>query len=87
MQAAAGHVTYFWVMNDYGFKFFTLIGLNLENGYEPEPTDVYNPDLPNFGNSNYGRSDKYRTISWGTSYDILLDARLFYTSKTRKSWT
>ena len=54
MQACAGHVTYFWVMNDYGFKFSTLLGLNLENGYEPNPTDVYDPNMPNFGNSNYG---------------------------------
>ena len=87
MQACAGHVTYFWVMNDYGFKFSTLLGLNLENGYEPNPTDVYDPDLPNFGNTNYGNSDKLRTLSWGVEYDILLDVRLFYTSKLRTSWS
>jgi hypothetical protein len=42
------------MMNDYGFKFFNIIGMNLLNGYEPKNTDVYNPNLPNLGNSNYG---------------------------------
>lgn len=62
IQAAAGHVVYFWVMNDYGFKFKSLLGMNLENGYEPSPSDVYNPDMPNFGNSNFGNPDTKRTI-------------------------
>lgn len=80
-------VTYFWIMNDYGFKFFTIIGINLENGYEPNPTDVYDPDLPNFGNTNYGVSGKHRQIQWGELADIALDARLFYVTKTRHDWT
>ena len=59
IQACAGMLTYFWVMNDYGFPIKTLIFLNQELGYIPRPTDVYNPALPNFGNSNWGY-DKYR---------------------------
>lgn len=57
--------TYFYLMNDYGYKVGTLLMLNLANGYAPDPSDIYNPDLPNFGNSNYGKSDSYGTIMWG----------------------
>lgn len=74
-------------MNDYGMKFFTLIGMNLEGGYEPKPTDIYNPNLPNNGNSNYGLDDYRRTIAWGTIYDVKIDLRLFYIFKKRSDWT
>ena len=74
-------------MNDYGLKFRTLIGMSLENGYEPDPNDIYNPDLPNFGNRNFGYDDKYRTIQFGLIYDIKFDLRLFFTSHTRYDWT
>ena len=56
-QSFAGMWTYFHVMNDYGFKFNAILFSNLENGYSPDPNDVYNPDLPNFGNRNYGNPD------------------------------
>ena len=61
--------------------------MNLEHGYVPANTDVYNPFLPNFGNSNYGVADKYRTIAWGTVNDSKLDLRLFYVFKHRDDWT
>ena len=54
IQHFAAFNTFVWVMNDYGIKPRTLLWLSLENGYYPKDTDVYNPDLPNFGNSNYG---------------------------------
>lgn len=49
-------LTYFLVMTSYGFKLGTLINLNDSQGYFPNPTDVYNPSQPNFGNTNYGWS-------------------------------
>jgi hypothetical protein len=52
--------TYFHVMNDYGFKPHTLIQMILEWGYYPDPSDVYNPDQPNFGNTNFGNQDAYK---------------------------
>lgn len=50
-------LTYFCVMNDYGIKIGTTLFLSPLEGYYPAPTDVYNPDLPNLGNSNYGNVD------------------------------
>ncbi len=57
--------TYFYVMNDYGFKLGTVLMLSMANGYVPDENDIYNPDLPNFGNSNYGKADLWRPIAWG----------------------
>jgi hypothetical protein len=65
IQALSGMFTYFYVLNDFGFKLNTLLFLNLAKGYEPNSNDLYDPNLPNFGNSNYGKSDFYRTVSWG----------------------
>jgi hypothetical protein len=79
--------TFFFVLNDFGFKIGTLLMLNLAKGYEPSPTDMYNPDLPNFGNTNYGKDDFLRTIAWGLSDDAKLDVRLFYVFHNRDSWS
>lgn len=46
--------TYFMVMNDFGIKVLTTLFLNQRPGYFPEATDIYNPDMPNYGNSNFG---------------------------------
>ncbi len=51
MQSASAFYTYCYVMNDYGIKPVSMIFLSLEKGYFPHPDDVYNPDLPNYGNS------------------------------------
>ena len=56
LEAFAGMTTYFWVMNDYGIKVITTLFINSLKGYYPNPTDVYDPNQPNFGNSNYGNS-------------------------------
>lgn len=55
MQALSGMVVYFIVMNDYGFKPGTLMGMNLKPGVVPLSTDTYNPYNPlgGYGNSNY----------------------------------
>jgi len=55
IQAFGGMITYFLVMNDYGIKPITTLFLNQRGGYYPDPTDIYHPDLPNFGNSNFGK--------------------------------
>ena len=49
-------LVYFWCMNDWGFKFSTILYINRELGYYPLDSDVYDPNLPNFGNSNFGKS-------------------------------
>lgn len=68
IEAAAGMMTYFWVMNDYGFKFSTTFFLNSKEGYMPLPTDVYNPNAANFGNSNAGNDAFKSKIDWGMTY-------------------
>lgn len=72
-------------MNDYGIKPVSMLFLALEPGYFPKESDVYNPDLPNFGNSNYG-SDR-TTIFWDGSTDSYHDIRLFYVFRDRYSWS
>ncbi len=55
IQAFGGMITYFLVMNDYGIKPITTLFLNQRGGYFPDSTDIYHQDLPNFGNSNFGK--------------------------------
>lgn len=44
IQSFAGMLTYFFVMNDYGFRPETLIFINQRTGYFPNADDVYNVD-------------------------------------------
>ena len=60
--------TYFMVMNDFGIKVLTTLFLNQRGGFFPLASDVYNPDMPNYGNSNFGNEDKSGVISWGLTY-------------------
>jgi len=57
LQSFAGMFTYFYVMNDYGYKFSTLVFLNLVPGFYPNDNDIYDPVAPNLGNSNWGKLD------------------------------
>jgi hypothetical protein len=49
-------------MNDYGIRPGTLFGLDPEKGYYPNAADVYNPNLPGNGNSNYKVESKYPAL-------------------------
>ena len=62
MQQCGGFYIYYQVMNDYGIRPYTLFGIDGLEGYEPKATDVYNPNLPHNGNSNYGKEEFKRTI-------------------------
>lgn len=86
LQAYAGALTYFWVMNDYGFTPAQTIFLNQRTGFIPLADDVYDPDQPNFGNSNTFDSDWVDVIDWGLAGKSHLDLRLYYESFTRKDW-
>lgn len=86
IEFAAGMFTYFFVLNDYGFKFTTLVFLNQEPGYVPDMNDIYNPYDPNYGNSNYGKPNSSKTITWGLRADTTLDARLFFVFLKRSNW-
>ena len=89
MQALSGMLVYFIVMNDYGFKPWTLIGLNLKNGIVPDAGDIYNPyNPPSYGNSNYGNTYyELESLAWGSNEGSSLDLRLFYTSLHPEAWS
>ena len=48
---------------------------------------MYNPNQPNFGNSNFGLQNIHSTISWGLTYHSNVDLRLFYTGLLATSWS
>ena len=74
-------------MNDYGFRPGTLLRLNNELGYFPKPEDVYNPNLPHGGNSNWGDLNYKSQLEWIANFDGKVDARLFYTERLANSWS
>jgi hypothetical protein len=65
-------------MNDFGLKPHSLIFLNKEKGYYPKSTDVYNPNEPNYGNTNFGIG-KPVVLPWSSTEYNNFDIRLFYT--------
>jgi len=86
VQAAAGFFTYFYILNDYGLRPISTFNLALVPGYIPEPTDVYDPNKLNYGNSNY-MDEKFQTpLNWNGVKHFGIDYRLFYTSITPDAW-
>jgi hypothetical protein len=74
-------------LNDYGIKPTSILFIALEEGYYPKDTDIYNPDLPNFGNSNYGKNEARTELFWDGTTDSYLDLRLFYVFRDRNMWS
>ena len=91
-QAAAGFFTYFYIMNDYGFKPGVLFGLAAEKGFHPKDTDVYYPigtntDTWRNGNNNYRASgDGESALDMITNRESGVDVRLFFTQRTVDEW-
>jgi hypothetical protein len=69
---------YFYVLNDYGFKFTTVAFLNNEPGYTPNGTDVYDPQAPNYGNTGIWAAGGSSTVDWGELDTNNFDLRLFF---------
>lgn len=72
------------VMNDYGFKPLTLIGLIYETGKLPVTGNTYNPLATNKGNTRSGTDE---TIDWNLDTHNNVDMRLFYYKKSSDSWS
>ncbi len=87
IQQAGGVFIYFFVMNDYGFRPGTLINLNYEYGYFPKSSDVYNPNLPHNGNTNYGIAEHHSKLDWLKNEYGAVDLRLFYVDRPASSWS
>jgi sodium/potassium-transporting ATPase subunit alpha len=82
-QAASGFYTYFVIMNDYGFKPATLLGLVPKEGDLPNKSDRYDPALDRKGNTKF---DPY-TFEWNKNDDKEVDLRLFYWDHDPDSWS
>jgi len=87
IQQFGAFFTYFYVMNDYGIRPATLFWLDPEKGYFPAANDVYNPNKPHYGNSNWGKDDYKGKIDWLKKSYGVIDLRLFYTELVSDSWT
>jgi hypothetical protein len=48
---------------------------------------VYDPNQPNFGNSNFGNSSYTGVISWGYTLNSYVDVRLFYNGLGTADWS
>lgn len=59
----------------------------MESGYFPKAEDVYNPNEPNYGNSNYGKEGELTTLIWDFNNVAKLDFRLFYVFKDKANWS
>ena len=74
-------------MNDYGIKPQTLLFIVLEEGYAPLSSDIYNPNVEGYGNSNYGHPEFKGILNWDLGANAGVDLRLFYTKETPDSWS
>ena len=55
METAGGFLGYWACMHYYGFDYSGMIGMAQLTGFEyPKEKDIYNPLLPNLGNTNLG---------------------------------
>ncbi len=87
IQASAGFYTYFLVMNDYGFKPLTLLGLAPKEGILPKLTDTYNPrDGVCKGNTNCELGKERVQLEYNSRENNWVDARLFYHELTPGAW-
>ena len=87
LQSFGAFYTYIYVFNDYGIRPITLLFIALEDGYFPNENDVYNPNLPNYGNSNYGREEFHDTVYWDSLIDSREDLRLHYVFRDKDQWS
>jgi sodium/potassium-transporting ATPase subunit alpha len=88
MQILGGFLCYFTVMNDYGFKPSTLVGITQETGTRPSEDDVYNPESRYKGNSHIG-IDEYEDeeVNWATPSDAEYDLRIWFYHFDDDDWS
>ena len=86
IQQFGAFFTYFYVMNDYGVRPGTLLGLDPEDGYFPAAGDVYNPNMPFNGNSHGGDANYKGRMNWLKKAYGDIDIRLFYTDRPADAW-
>ena len=88
LENLAGFYAYLVVLNDYGIKPATLIGLTTKLGIEPALGDSYDPlGGPCKGNSNCLLGLETRRLDMATNRDGWFDMRLFYYDFDPDKWT
>ncbi len=87
LQSFAAFFTWCQILNDYGIRPTSALFLALEPGYYQEDSDVYDPNYPNFGNSNFGKENHKAAAFWDGLTDNNLDLRIFYVHRNRDTWT
>lgn len=87
VQSFVAFYTWLQVLNDYGIKPTSTLFLALEEGYYQTEDDVYHPDMPNFGNSNFGDEEWKTNLFWDGTTDSHLDLRLFYVHRNKETWS
>lgn len=64
IQQFGGLFIYYFVMNDYGIRPHSLFYINKTKGYFPNPTDVYDPSKPGYGNTNFLNPAYHDVLEW-----------------------
>ena len=87
LEVIGGFYTYFVILNDYGIKPATLLGLTTNYGIQPAEGDIYNP-LAGIckGNSNCLIGAETRKLDMTTNRDGWFDMRLFFYDFDPLSW-
>ncbi len=87
LEVIGGMYTYFVILNDYGLKPYTLLGMTSAYGIEPAEGDVYDP-LGGVckGNSNCLIGAETRKINMATNGDGWFDMRLFFYDYEPTAW-
>ena len=87
MQASAGLLTYFLILNQFGIKPDSLVDLVNVKAPLPNPGDTFDPNAPNLGNTNLGSSKEIK-LDWNGISDNKVDIRLFYAGvRNESAWT
>jgi sodium/potassium-transporting ATPase subunit alpha len=78
IQASAGMYTYFLILNDYGIRPGTVWQMALLKRPFPNFDDVYNPNDPHLGNTNWNAPEEdWKVIGWDKTKHGKVDLRLF----------
>ena len=88
LQSLSGFFTYFVVMNDYGFKPLTLVGMITREGIAHASSDKYTPSLsPTYKGNTNAPGKATGTFDWNADSEYGTDLRLFYYKLSSDSWS
>lgn len=74
METFCGFMAYVVIMFDYGMNVRSLFSVILKSYYPHNPTDVYDPNHPTFGNTNVKLEDGNLRLIDGEAKGTLVDS-------------